>query len=409
MSKSSEKRKESTSGRAGPRAATAAKSSGTLPQEAKQTKKQIAIGRKQARQNRIIWLCVAGLVLLIALVVAVGVGNELLLKPTAPVARVNGAKIRTDDFQNLLRYRRYNSHLTIQNLQNELDSIDTTQQGNEFLVNFYDSQLQQLQTSLLTAPETTLDELIEDALIQQKAGESGISVTDQDATQRIDEDVRRAASPPAQQPVSGTLEISTPTPVPQEKLDEIYQNAITNMGLSDKQFRAIVKRSLYRTKVEELLASQVLTTGLVIHMHLVEAGSDDQAQASLQRVQAGEEFALVARDISTDTLTTEQGGDLGWVTTGQLTSRYGQEVEDTAFGLDVGQAATVQSGDKLYLIQVSERNENGSLPEEVVATRKSSALGDWLVERKASLEVKIERLLTPERIPPDPQGSSTTQ
>jgi parvulin-like peptidyl-prolyl isomerase len=163
------------------------------------------------------------------------------------------------------------------------------------------------------------------------------------------------------------------------------------------------------TNVSEITNSRpIAVSGLVIHVHLVEAKAEDVAQAALARIQAGEEFAVVAREMSTDTLTTDQGGDLGWLTTGQLTSRYGQEVEDAAFGLDVGQATKVQSGDSLYVIQVSERNENGPLPEDVVASRQNSALTDWLTERKASLDVKIEKLLTPEQIPPDPQESSTT-
>jgi hypothetical protein len=41
----------------------------------------------------------------------------------------------------------------------------------------------------------------------------------------------------------------------------------------------------------------------------------------------------------------------------------------------------------------------------VLAQRQSSALADWLEEQKASPDVKIERLLTPEQIPPDPYTS----
>ncbi len=78
---------------------------------AKQTKKQIAIGRKQAKQNRIILLSVGALVAVVVLVVLVGVVQELILKPSKPVATVNGTSIRLDDFQDVLTYRRYNLHV----------------------------------------------------------------------------------------------------------------------------------------------------------------------------------------------------------------------------------------------------------------------------------------------------------
>jgi hypothetical protein len=56
-------------------------------------------------------------------------------------------------------------------------------------------------------------------------------------------------------------------------------------------------------------------------------------------------------------------------------------------------------------VMVVDRDENGPLPADVLAQRQSSALADWLEEQKASPDVKIERLLTSEQIPPDPYTS----
>jgi len=83
----------------------------------KRTKKQVALGRKEARQRRIIMLSVAALVALILIIVAIAVIEELIIKPGQPVATVNGVSISTDDFQNQLTYKRYNLHLTERNLQ----------------------------------------------------------------------------------------------------------------------------------------------------------------------------------------------------------------------------------------------------------------------------------------------------
>ena len=174
------------------------------------------------------------------------------------------------------------------------------------------------------------------------------------------------------------------------------------MGLSDSQFRHLIKRSLYRTKVEELLASQVVTTGLVIHPRLIQTESEEQAADALERIKGGEEFGVVATEVSTDTLTASDGGDLGWVTVDQLSSRYGEELETQVFALEVGQPAQVASGDMYYVVVVEERQENGPLPEAVVNNRQLTALTDWLAERKASPDIQIERLLSADKIPPDP-------
>jgi parvulin-like peptidyl-prolyl isomerase len=374
---------------------------GAAPEPAKQTKKQIALGRKQARQNRIIWLSVGALALVIVLILALGLSQEFLLKPARPVAIVDGAKIRVDDYQSMLNYRRYNLHVNIRDLDNAIASIDTTQQGSDFLVSFYQQQLQQLQTELTTISETTLDEMIDDELVQEKANEVGITVTAADVQQTLDEQLQQAASPASQTPITATPEV-TPTAIPAEQLDQIYQSAINQMGLTDKEFRSIVERGLYRSRLQDLLASQVVTTGLVIHVQMIVTDSQEVALAAQTRIENGEDFATVAKEISSDSQVQDNGGDLGWVTTGQLSSRYGQAMEDLAFSLGVGQVGEVESDSKFYVVKLVDRNENGPLPAEVVSQRQSSALQDWLAERRASPDVKIERLLQPSQIPADP-------
>jgi parvulin-like peptidyl-prolyl isomerase len=367
----------------------------------RQTKKQIAISRRAARQNRIIYLSLAAVGLIVLTVVAIGVIQELVVRPSSPVGIVNGTKIRTNEFEDLLQYRRYNAHIAILNLQNQLSTLDPNDEGNEFMRSFYEQQLNQLQSRLALAPEETLDELIQDVLVQEKAAESGITVTDEDVTQSIQEDLKLAAAPPVQTPITDTQQLVTPTAVPQEELDEIYQNALSNMGLTDREFRNIVERGLYRSELQELMASQVPTTGLVVHVQLIQTDTEAKASVALDRVQAGEDFAIVAREVSSDTLTAEDGGDLGWITTGQLSSRYGEELEAAVSALGEGEIEKVDSGDRFYVVLLAERDENGPLPADVVSQQQATALSDWLAEREASPEVEIERLLRVEQIPPD--------
>jgi hypothetical protein len=397
-----------TSQKRAPAAGTRPRRKGAAPEPAKQTKKQIALGRKQARQNRIIWLSIGGLGLIVVLVLALGLSQEFLLKPAKAVATVNGAKIRVDDFQTMLTYQRYSLHANIRDLENALASIDTSQQGNDFLLSFYQQQLQQLQTSLATISETTLDQMIDDELIRQKANGVGITVTAADVQQNIDEQLLQVASPATQVPVTDTQDAPTPTPVPAEQLDQIYQSALSGMQVTDKEFRGIVERGLYRSKLQDLLASQVVTTGLIIHVQMIVTDTEEIALAAQARIEAGEDFATVAKEISGDSQVQDNGGDLGWVTTGQMSSRYGQAMEDLVLSLSVGQVGEVESSSQFYVVKVLERNENGPLPADVVSQRQYSALQDWLDERKASPDVTIERMLQPDQIPPDPFATPTS-
>lgn len=383
MAKSSSKRKASTKAE-------------------KQTKKQIAMGRKEARQKRIILILVGALIAVIVLILAVGIIQEVVLKPSSPVARVNGEKIRADDYQNLVTYDRYNYYNNISSLENALEQMRASPEENEFLISFYEQQLGQLQTALTLAPQSALDELIDAELTRQKAEQDGIEVTDQEIDQAIDEDFRAALSQQAQEPITGTEELPTPVPVTQEQVDDLYKNVLSAMQLSDSAFRSIVGRSLLLGKVQDALASEVPTTGLVADVQLIQTETEEDALAAQERIESGEDFAIVAQEVSTDTLTVEDGGAVGFVTTGQLSTRYGADLDAFIFSVDVGELGLVESNGMFYVVMVKERDENGPLPADILSQRQNSALTDWLAERKESPDVEIERLLEPEQIPPDP-------
>jgi parvulin-like peptidyl-prolyl isomerase len=386
MAKSSRKRKAST-------------------EAERKTKKQIALGRKEARQNRIILILVGSLIAVIVLILAIGALSELVFKPNSPVATVNGEKIQADDYQNLVNYNRYNYYSNIASLQNGLEQLNADPEQNSFLISFYEQQLSQVESALALAPQDSLDELIDAEIVLQKAEQEGIEVTDAEVDQAIDEDFRSALTQQVSEPITSTEQLPTSTPVAQEDVDALYDNVLSAMQLSDDAFRTIVHRSLMLSKVQDLLASEVPTTGLVADVQLIQTEVDLAAIAAKGRIERGEDFAIVAQEVSTDTLTVENGGAVGWVTPGQLTERYGADLDAYVFGLEVGELGMVESDGMYYVVMVLDRDENGPLPADVLAQRQSSALADWLEEQKASPDVKIERLLTSEQIPPDPYTS----
>ena len=371
--------------------------------ETKQTKKQLARGRKEARQNRIILLLVGLLIAVVVIIMAIGLIQELVIKPSRPVATVNGEKINVTDYQNLVTYNRYNYYNNISNLQDGIDQMNADDpEENAFLISFYEQQLTQVQTALTLAPQDAVEELIDAELARQKAVELGIEVSDQEVDEAIDSDFRGALTQSAQQTITDTEQLPTPTPVSQEEVDELYALVLDAMNISEDAFRTIVGRALMLEKVQDALAAEVPTTGLVVDLQLIKTETEDEAQAAKERIEGGEEFAIVAQEVSTDTLTVDDGGSVGWVTPGQLTTRYGAALDDYIFTLDVGELGLVESNGMFYVVLVADRDENGPLPADVLSQRQNSALTDWLTERRASDDVEIEQLLTPDQIPPDP-------
>jgi parvulin-like peptidyl-prolyl isomerase len=188
MAKSSRKRKAST-------------------EAERKTKKQIALGRKEARQNRIILILVGSLIAVIVLILAIGALSELVFKPNSPVATVNGEKIQADDYQNLVNYNRYNYYSNIASLQNGLEQLNADPEQNSFLISFYEQQLSQVESALALAPQDSLDELIDAEIVLQKAEQEGIEVTDAEVDQAIDEDFRSALTQQVSEPITSTEQL----------------------------------------------------------------------------------------------------------------------------------------------------------------------------------------------------------
>jgi peptidyl-prolyl cis-trans isomerase D len=94
-----------------------------------------------------------------------------------------------------------------------------------------------------------------------------------------------------------------------------------------------------------------------------EARARAEAEAALHRIQAGEDFAAVASQISQDPASAQQGGDLGFFKRGEMVKAF----EDTAFGLTPGTVSEpVRTDFGYHLIKVEEVQEAGYRPLEVV-------------------------------------------
>lgn len=111
-----------------------------------------------------------------------------------------------------------------------------------------------------------------------------------------------------------------------------------------------------------------------------------KAEAAAARVRKGEDFAVVARQVSTDS-TAERGGELGWVRAGLLLP----ELEPAVWALQAGQVSDVlRSPNGFHVFKVEERRAEGiSSFEEVRGQLKA-----FLRQRTAPtlVQAKVEEL-----------------
>ncbi|MDQ3830818.1 MAG: SurA N-terminal domain-containing protein [Candidatus Tectomicrobia bacterium] len=102
-----------------------------------------------------------------------------------------------------------------------------------------------------------------------------------------------------------------------------------------------------------------------------ETGVRAEAEAALQRIRAGEDFAALAAQLSQDPVSAQQGGDLGFFKRGEMVKPF----EDTAFGLQPGTVSEpVRTDFGYHLIKVEEVQEAGHQPLEAVRAELSARL-----------------------------------
>jgi parvulin-like peptidyl-prolyl isomerase len=120
----------------------------------------------------------------------------------------------------------------------------------------------------------------------------------------------------------------------------------------------------------------VPTTAEHVHARHILVDTSSEAERILAQLQAGADFAALARAHSQDTSTRETGGDLGFFPRGILVA---PEVEEAAFALQPGQVSGVVSSALGYhLVQVVERDPDRPVSPESLRLLQDRAVQEWI-------------------------------
>ena len=379
-----------------------------IKKEVPLTRKQVSRRDKERRQRLILIGVAAAIGGLILAVLGYGAYQELIAKPAAPVAIVNGVPITTQTYQKIVLLERMNIDASMQNLLAQRSQYDPEEDA--FLLTIIDQQLSQLSMQRqLLASQTALDSLIEEELSGQAAEERGIMVSPDEIDRRIEQDfgyVREQPTPlpsPSTGAITPTVEITpteAPPPMTRAEFEELYSNSLgilqEGAGLTEGDYRELVKASLLREKMEELIGQQVPTTEPHILARHILLDTEEEAQDALRRLEQGEDFAALATEVSTDTVSAELGGDLGWLPQGSMVAEF----EEVAFDLPLGEISeVVETPYGFHIILVEERDEDRELDPEILDQRKRDAFDIWLADLLS--EAVIERYWSEDKVPPE--------
>ena len=414
------------------------------------TKKQIALKGRQRQQLKRVYIGLAALAGLVFVIVLIALYDILIVQPARPVAIVNDVAIRLDQYQKRLRYERFLLDSLERQIDAQLAALDAANPESDFLAQYLEQIRSQLRQQRVGLARQVVDDMVEEELARQKAREVGVSVTEEEILEAIRARLAQQmgyltpnqATAIAQTAVAetATAQLFTPTPLPtatlalsatavltatlpvspteevtpaptptrhiitEEEFSKEYASYLKvlneQVGISGDDLRYYTEGQLLVSALREWFAEQTPREAEQVHVSHIQASSEEQAKLALQRLEQGEDFALVAQQVSSNTVTAEKGGDLGWFMKGELALRYNPEIENIAFSLESGRYYTqpITSTTGWQIIKVNERGIH-PLNENQLYAKQVEAYSTWLKEAKKN----VRDLWQSNMAPPDPK------
>ena len=424
----------------------AKKKSAPTEERQRQSRKEILIAKREAKQSRQILLTIGVIILLLLIVLAAGLSNEYLIKPGSPVAIVNGEEISMDEWQRRVRLQRAQLILGVEDLAEAVgQDIGQVQQ-------FAGQQLLLLTQESDRLGQVVLEQMIDEALIRQEAIARGISVSEDDIQKEIEAGYGFfGGASPTEQPTATKIVDPTPslTPIPTAVITEIVptntpfptftpgptstpfptptpisrvafvemlqetNERLKDLGIPEDLLRVSIEAQLYQDLVmKELVIEQELPTQeLHASFFYLQFGAQEDAEDALDEIEVNsyESFWNKIRstppDPDDDNPTTAR--ELIWRTqetiNTQLDSSIGDAVFETplneASGVIVVPALTEEDEDSYYVVFVTGR-EIRPLSESAIRNAERDLLDGWLQSRRGTGVESFERWRS--NIPPRP-------
>ncbi|HWO76164.1 MAG TPA: peptidylprolyl isomerase [Bacillus sp. (in: firmicutes)] len=231
---------------------------------------------------------------------------------------------------------------------------------------------------------STLDSLINDKVIQLESEKQNVTVTDEE----IDEELKIF--------------------IDSYGGEESFNTALESSGITLDMVTSDIKTYLLTKK---LMASDIEITEEEMQTYFEENkdmfAQAEQVQAShilvedeataqevKEKLEAGEDFAALAKEYSTDTASAEAGGDLGFFGKGEMAEPF----EEAAFSLEVNQISDpVKTEHGFHIIKVTDKQEAKEANYEESKEKIKDTLFDekmnaqyttWLENLKADYEIE---------------------
>jgi parvulin-like peptidyl-prolyl isomerase len=162
-----------------------------------------------------------------------------------------------------------------------------------------------------------------------------------------------------------------------------WEQFLDEYGLTEEYFARLMEDAVLIDEVSEMHAPSREVEQ--VHARHILVADQETGEQVLTRLEAGEDWAALASELSQDTSNKDSDGDLGWFPRGVMVAEF----EDAVFSLEPGTTSDpIQTDYGYHIIQVLEKGMR-ELDDETYESMISQAFQTWLDEETAAAETTI--------------------
>jgi foldase protein PrsA len=169
-----------------------------------------------------------------------------------------------------------------------------------------------------------------------------------------------------------------------------WEEFLKENGLSEEYFARLMEDAVLVDEVSEAHAPGREVEQ--VHARHILVAEEEIGKQVLTRLEAGEEWAALASELSQDPSNKDSAGDLGWFPRGMMVPEF----DDAAFSLELNTTSDlIQTDFGYHIIQVLEKGVR-ELDEATYESMVSQVFRTWLTEQKTAAEITVAATFAPE-------------
>jgi parvulin-like peptidyl-prolyl isomerase len=170
-----------------------------------------------------------------------------------------------------------------------------------------------------------------------------------------------------------------------------FRQQLDQTRFSADEFRDLIRTNLLTQRLTLYLQERVPTVAEQVHLYIITQNSLAEARALKRRLDAGEDFYSLARELNVDEELRARSGDLGWYPRSGLAENLARAAFDE---LDIGQASSplTLSDQLVAIVMVADRVAARQIEGQTVEKLKARVLEEWLLQETRHHKITVHGL-----------------